>query len=359
MNNIEEQLLEQVKEAVASKQSLDIRGHSTKQHLGRSQRSDNILNLAKHTGIVEYKPVELVMTARAGTTLAEINHALDKHQQMLACDPIQYNGQASIGGSLASHQSGHAHPWLGSLRDHTLGIKLINGKAEHIQFGGQVMKNVAGYDVSRLQAGAMGTLGVLTEVSFKVLPKPAAEDYLCLHIEAQAAIELMSTLSRSSKPVTALSWHKNKIYIRLQGTQRAVESTSTQWQKTYGFSAMESKVAKQYWHELREHQLDFFNHDQPLWLFSTNSQSQHTLKEQDWLINWAGAQRWLSGDYEFDEIQTIANSMQADVRLYKGGNRAADIHQINNSALKTLIIKLKHALDPEGIFNPGRLYSWL
>lgn len=358
MSDIALQLQEQISAARNEGNQLLIQGGGTKSTLGRATNTDaQLLSTAEHSGIVNYQPVELVMTVRAGTPLAEIDQALEENGQMLVCDPMRFGGAATIGGSLATNQAGPARPWVGSLRDHVLGIKLINGKAEHLKFGGQVMKNVAGYDVSRLQAGAMGTLGLITEVSFKVLPKPAASATIAQELPLTDAIRRMNQIAGGSKPISGACWVEGRMYLRFDGAARAVAASI----KDSDGEQLTSEQAQQFWHDLRELQLGFYigKEQRTLWRFSVNPAAEATMLDQAWLINWVGAQRWLQGDFDPRELQALAQSMGGEVVRYRGGNRSDDIHQQNNPVLQRLHQRLKRALDPDNIFNPGRLYSWI
>ena len=363
MTDISEQLIDQVKTAISNNSPLRIQGNNTKALLGRSpEQEGETISLSKHNGIVQYEPVELILTARAGTTLDEIDKILAEHNQMLACDPRRYGGMSTIGGSLASNQSGNARPWLGSLRDHVLGIKLINGKGEYLQFGGQVLKNVAGYDVSRLQAGAMGTLGVITEVSFKVLPKPAACITLTKEVSAEQSLHDMNLLARSPKPLTGVSWFEGNLYLRLQGAQSAVHATAQQWQKQLKTDILDTNQSDAFWLGLREHQLVFFqqrNADDPLWRFSVKPNAPHFLADQAWAFNWAGTQRWLKGNFDIRTLQDFAEKSGGEVQLYEGGDRSGEVSYLANDSLKQIHQNVKAAFDPQSIFNPGRLYGWL
>ncbi|MGB1238969.1 MAG: glycolate oxidase subunit GlcE, partial [Pseudomonadales bacterium] len=204
MSDLTNTLIEQVKEAASSARALRIEGADTKRFLGREIQGER-LSLAEHRGIMSYQPVELVLTARAGTPLVEIKSALAEHNQVLSFDPPTFEGRATLGGTLAANLSGPSRPWSGSVRDMVLGVKLINGRGELLNFGGQVMKNVAGYDVSRAQAGAMGTLGVMTQISLKVMPKPEVTRSLVLDIAEGEAITLMNQLAATPKPIVAAS----------------------------------------------------------------------------------------------------------------------------------------------------------
>ena len=352
MSDISHELIERVRQASADGTKLKIIGGGSKDFMGR-QSEGELLSLAEHSGIVSYEPIELVLTARAGTPLVDINAALAEHNQRLAFEPPLFDGQATLGGTLACHLSGPGRPWNGSIRDHVLGVRLINGRAEALRFGGQVMKNVAGYDASRMQAGAMGTLGVISEVSLKVMPKPAATITLKQEMNATQAIEEMNRLAGQSKPLTAACWFDNHLYLRLAGACSAVESTVNQWQG----EVLED--GDTLWTQLREQQSEYFSGEAPLWRFSVNSNAGHLLPEESWQLDWGGSQRWLRGDFAAKELEALAENAGGQVSLYRGGDRLQDVFHTQPQALRQLHQRLKHAFDPNGIFNPGRLYSWM
>lgn len=353
-------LVEQVKTALIEGRKLNILGHGTKQFMGRVSSGDDLC-VADHTGIVDYQAKELVITARAGTRVSEIQAVLAEQNQTLTFDPPTYADCASIGGTLACHLSGPGRPWLGSVRDMVLGTRLINGRAEHLRFGGQVIKNVAGYDASRLQAGAMGTLGIITEISLKVLPKPAASVSLVQEMHAKDAIRLMNELSGQAKPLTAACWLDNKLYLRLSGAKSAVDGTVQKWPG----EVLEN--ASRFWSDLLEHELAFFQSptqvENKLWRFSIKSSAEHFLPDSPWLIDWGGSQRWLTQDATHEitksEIETAARSSGGQVCLFRGGDRTSDVMPTQSSAMKNIMCRVKKSFDPTGLFNPGRLYSWM
>ncbi|MFT5690775.1 MAG: glycolate oxidase FAD binding subunit [Oceanicoccus sp.] len=352
MSDVSSELINRVAAAIADQSKLNVVGRATKNFIGRNPTGE-VVSLAEHSGIISYQPVELVMTVRAGTTLMEIENTLQEHGQMMSFEPPNFDGQATIGGTLACNMSGPARPWSGSVRDMVLGVKLINGKAEHLNFGGQVMKNVAGYDVSRLQAGAMGTLGILTEISFKVMPKLAMSATLVKEMDAQEAIETIARLSGKANSLTGACWLDGKLTVRMSGAARAVEAAIKQWPG----GVLDD--ADSFWHKLREQQLDFFAGDLPLWRFSVNSNASHFLPDENWLIDWGGAQRWLRGNFEKEILEQQAVKSSGQVGLYRGGNRNGEVFHSQSNGLKTIHQRLKFSMDPSGIFNPGRLYEWL
>ena len=348
MADLAHRFIGQVQCAIAGKSSLNIVGGGSKDFLG-GLRSGDELNVSDHTGVINYQPEELVLTARAGTSITEIQQVLHEHGQSLSSEPPQFNEQATLGGTLACNLSGPARPWRGSLRDHVLGIRLINGRAEHLRFGGQVMKNVAGYDVARMQAGAMGTYGVITEISCKVLPVLPAHITLTKPVPASEAINLMNRWAGKAVPLTGASWFDGQVYFRLSGVQVAIDDVVNQWQGEV--------IDNSFWHQLREQQLLFFSTSQPIWRFSIKSTVPHFLTEGNWLIDWAGSQRWLAGDYSLAELESQASKAGGHVNLYRGRTEVQP--NALDTVSKALMIRLKDAFDPHRIFNPGRLYHWM
>lgn len=365
MSDLSSKLVDQVKACIDNNQKIIIEGGGTKKALGRDTYNTGaqVITTKEHTGIINYEPVELVMTVRAGTTLKEIDAALAENNQVLACDPPRFDGNATFGGSLAAHLSGPSRPWLGSIRDHVLGVNLINGNGEHLRFGGKVMKNVAGYDVSRLQAGAMGTLGLMTEMSFKVLPKLAVTSTLRAEATQAEAIRIMNEFSGQPKPLMGACWLNNHLYLRLSGAKSAVEGTLTQWHKKLtNPKELSPADALSFWSNLREQRDSFFSErdaDESLWRFSLSSAAPVHLEGERWLLDWAGSQRFLKGEFPQTELSAWAREYGGEVVLYQGGDRTQEIITEPNSVMKTLQKNIKHSFDPQNIFNAGRLYSWM
>lgn len=368
MADMSEQLVAQVLTTSESGEKLTIQGGGSKSFMGRvtPERSEHqVLNVGEHSGIVNYQPVELVLTARAGTPLTEIENALEENGQMLAFEPPHFGSSDTLGGTLACNLSGPARPWGGSIRDHVLGIRLINGKAEHLRFGGQVMKNVAGYDVSRLQAGAMGSLGVITEISLKVLPKYAHTITLKREIDAESAIALMNEHAGVAKPLSAACWIDGCLYLRLSGAESSVEATAKQW------SGELLDDADVFWRSLRDQQLGFFSDNTPLWRFSIKPTATHLsfsgaiaepedmASQGSQIIDWGGAQRWFKGDADMELMQKVAAAAGGQVSLFRGATQDAEVFHAQPAVLQQIQKRLKQSFDPKGIFNPGRLYHWL
>lgn len=352
MADVSTTLLEQVQHAIASKSPMNICGGSSKTFMGRTPTGE-ALHIGEHSGIVSYHPVELVLTARAGTPLVELEQALAANHQCLSFEPPLYGGAATIGGTLSTHLSGPGRPWSGSVRDMVLGTRLINGKGEHLRFGGQVMKNVAGYDVSRTLAGAMGTLGVITEVTLKVMPKPDCTATLAFEMGADEAITKMNQLAAQPRPLSGAFWLDGRMFLRLSGAQGAVSATMKQW----GGETLDD--TDDLWRNLREQQLAFFNSESPLWRFSCKPTAAHQLNDAQWLVDWGGAQRWLKAELDRETADAIATQCSGQASLFQGGDRSGEVFATQNAALQTVHKNLKNAFDPHGLFNPGRLYSWM
>lgn len=356
MSDCSAEIIDAVEQALANKTPLSINGGGSKANiLGRAAACDKLqtLEVGQHSAILEYHPAELVLTARAGTPLTEINTTLAKEGQMLSFEPPTFAGRATLGGTLACNMSGPTRPWSGSARDMVLGVQLVNGKAELLNFGGQVMKNVAGYDVSRLQAGALGTLGVITQVSLKVMPLAEHSVTLVYEVDAAQALQIMNERRGAPKPLNAACWVQGNLYLRLSGAEPAVTQTAKIW------GGQEMSNASEFWRQLRELEHPFFATDDVLWRLSQGPTAAVQSEFGDTLLDWGGAQRWVRGEQQRDELEKSAEDAGGHVSLYRGGDRTCEVNHRINSVQKALHQRLKHALDPVGIFNPGRLYSWM
>ncbi len=351
MPDISVHLQDQIATARHERIPLQIVGGDSKAFLGRHSEGDPLL-VAEHSGIVDYQPLELVMTVRAGTPLSEVEAALAEKGQMLPFEPPYFSEKSTVGGTLACNLSGPSRPWSGSVRDHVLGVRLINGKAESLKFGGQVMKNVAGYDASRLQAGAMGTLGVLTEISFKVLPMHAMSKTLIEEIPEEHAIELMNVRAGKAAPITAACWLDGRLYTRLSGAATVVDATIGLWPG----EVMDNDQV--FWSRLRDQQHEWFSDPRPLWRFSVKPTAA-PISTGDWLIDWGGAQRWLKADGSFSDMMALAETAGGQVSLFRGGDRDLEVFHSPSDVLKRIQKNIKASFDPEAILNPRRLYSWM
>ncbi|MFN2361872.1 MAG: glycolate oxidase subunit GlcE, partial [Marinobacter sp.] len=331
MADIADKLKEQILQARQSGQKLNIVGGGTKTFMGRAANTDaDTLKLDEHSGIVEYHPVELILTARAGTPLAEIEATLAEEGQCLHFEPPRFGDSSTLGGTLACNLSGPARPWSGSVRDQVLGIRLLNGKGEHLRFGGQVMKNVAGYDTSRLQAGALGTLGAMTEISLKVMPRPAMSMTLVQDMALDDVIQHMNSRAKEPKPITGAAWVDGKVYLRLAGAKSAVEATAEKW------SGEVMEQGDDFWRQLQHMQHEFFAGDEPLWRFSVGSTAVNPDLDGPWLIDWAGSQRWYRGEAHIAQLETLAQRAGGQVSLFRGGDRTDEVMHHQPRALKEI-----------------------
>lgn len=345
-----QQYQQQIQDAYTSETPLCIQGGGSKVFYGRKIKAE-ILDVSANTGVISYEPTELVITVRAGTTISEINEVLARRNQILAFEPPCFATSATAGGMVACGLSGPRRPYVGAVRDFVLGLKCLNGKAEILNFGGQVMKNVAGYDVSRLMTGAMGTLGVLLEVSLKVLPKPEYELTLKGESDIKTAIKLMNKWAGQSIPISATSFQDDNIFIRLSGHKSAVIAAGSQ------FSLSEYSDGENYWELLREQKNDYFSDYKYLWRLSVPSITRKINLHGQWLIEWGGAQRWLKTSETIEQVRNAVSKVGGHATLFRGGDRKGDIFQPLSAGIEQLHVALKNAFDPKRILNRGRLYK--
>jgi len=344
----EQLIVEQVRAAIRSGTSLSIRGGDSKAFYGNPATGEP-MDVSEHTGIVEYDPGELVLTCRAGSRLSEIRGALADNGQCLPFEPPGFGDSATLGGTVACGFSGPARPWRGSLRDYLLGVKMVNGAGEVVQFGGQVMKNVAGYDMSRLLAGSMGTLGVLLETSFKILPLPARERTLVFDCSQAEAIEMVNRWCGQPLPLSGSYWHDGLLHLRLSGAQSEVDRAEV---RLNSGSRLEQATC---WRDLREHQLPFFRQPGNLWRLSVPAATAPLAIPGDCLVDWGGAQRWYITDLLVEDIRKTANQAGGHATQFRGDKTAETFHPLA-PALRQIQNRIRQALDPHDVFNPGRMY---
>ena len=346
-----EQLRERVAAAYAAGTPLCIVGGNSKSFLGREPCGD-ILDVAGHRGIVSYQPSELVITARAGTPLRDVEMALADHRQMLPFEPPHFGENATLGGTVACGLSGPRRPYAGAARDFVLGMTIINGRGEVLRFGGQVMKNVAGFDVSRLMAGAMGTLGVLLQISLKVLPRPACETTLVQERSASEAVFGMNHWAGRPLPLSATCYDGDRLYVRLAGAESAVEFAR---RRIGGDVLQEANV---FWENIREQRHGFFAGESLLWRLSVAPATPPLSLPGKWLLEWGGAQRWLKGEADVALVRRAVAEMGGHASLFRGAGRDSDRFHPLPQTLLDMHHRLKQAFDPKGILNPGRMYAW-
>jgi glycolate oxidase FAD binding subunit len=346
--NSEQRIAEQVGAAIESGSALNIRGGDSKAFYGNPVTGEP-LDVSGHNGIVEYDPGELVLTCRAGSKLSEIKAALAENGQHFPFEPPGFGDNATVGGTVACGFSGPARPWRGSLRDYLLGVKLVNGAGEVVQFGGQVMKNVAGYDMSRLLAGSMGTLGVLLETSFKVLPMPARERTLVFDCSQAEAIERVNRWSGQPLPLSGSYWHDGDLHLRLSGAKSEVDRAVARLDSG---TLLENTSA---WSDLREHRLGFFERPGTLWRLSIPPATPPLDLAGDCLVDWGGAQRWYVSEQPAVKMREAARLAGGHATLFRG-DQATETFQPLPPALQQAQQRIRQALDPHGVFNPGRMY---
>lgn len=354
-----EQLVDAVKAALAAKRALRVVGADSKAFYGHATAGE-VLETRSHQGITGYEPTELVITARCGTPLADVEAALAAQGQLLPFEPPYFGGNATFGGAIAAGLSGPRRAanngYYGAVRDYVLGCKIIDGKGDVLTFGGQVMKNVAGYDVSRMMAGSMGTLGVILEASLKVLPMPVASRTLRLGMRDQGGvISQLNQWGGLPLPITATTYHDADLTVRLEGAEAAVHSAA----KKLGGEAVDAAQAAAFWGGLRDHTDAFFTGPEPLWRLSVPSTTVALDLPGRQLIEWGGALRWLKTEAPFEAVRILARQAGGHATLFRAADqrkREAGVFTPLDPVLMRIHKNLKATFDPQGIFNRGRMY---
>lgn len=355
------QFSETIRAAAADKRSLRLRGGGSKDFYGQSLEG-GILDLRAHAGIVDYDPTELVVTARCGTPLAELEAALRDQRQMLAFEPPHFaragaGSMATFGGAIAAGLSGPRRQAAGALRDFVLGVRIMNGAGEVTRFGGQVMKNVAGYDVSRLIAGSLGTLGVILDASLKTLPLPVAEATLRFELPEDRAITTLNQWSARPLPISASVWTGGDLGIRLSGAAAAVNAAC----EKLGGARVDDGEAARFWRGLRDQADPFFSachsDDVPLWRLSVPSNAPPLGLPGACLIEWGGALRWLASHADARVVREAAGKAGGHATLFRGSDKSAGVFHPLAPTLARIHRNLKAEFDPQGVFNRGRMYA--
>ncbi|MFP4247795.1 MAG: glycolate oxidase subunit GlcE, partial [Halochromatium sp.] len=285
----EQAIVEQVDDARVAGRSLAIHGGKTKAFYGNPVQADAQLDCSPHRGVIAYEPTELAITVRAGTPLAEVEALLAEQGQAFPFEPPHFGARATIGGMVAAGLSGPRRPYAASVRDAVLGVRMLNGKGEVLAFGGRVMKNVAGYDLSRLMVGSLGVLGVLLEVSIKVMPEPPGRITLVQEQAQAGALALMQRWAGQALPITATAWLDGRLHVRAAGSEEALSET----RRILGGTAMPPGEADAFWSAVREQQLDGLAGEEPLWRISVPPATAAEAIPGVALIEWGGALRWL------------------------------------------------------------------
>lgn len=353
-----------VLQAARHRQVLRLQGQGSRNWLGDLRQGD-VLDTRAWSGIESYEPTELVITARCGTPVVELEAALAERGQHLAFEPPRHGPEGgTVGGMVAAGLSGPARPSRGALRDHVLGVRVINGRGQHLRFGGTVMKNVAGFDLSRLMAGSMGTLGLLTDVTLKVLPVPVAEATLRFECDQARGIDQINRWAAQPLPLEASAWWNGLLVVRLRGAAAAVGSAVDRLTRESGGEPVPADMAATFWSDLRDQRDEFFararllilggqSPDAVLWRVSVPGTAPPLDLPGETLVEWFGAQRWLC---------TTAPAVRiAQVARQAGGHALAWVSRVPASVdLPPVLVKLhrqvQKSFDPEGVFDTGRLW---
>ena len=353
------EMVDQVLTARASLRPLLIKGGDTKRFYGEPVAATGnlgYLDVSAYRGVVNYQPTELVVTLRAGTPLQDVEQLLAEHGQMLSFEPPRFGVDSTIGGCVAAGLSGPRRMRAGSLRDFVLGAALLDASGTVLRFGGEVMKNVAGYDVSRLLAGSLGIFGPILEISLKVAPQPLAELTLTLEYDEADALQQFNTWRSMPLPVSATSWLKQEgqglLRVRLSGSEPALTSAL----RVIGGERMDTAQAQAWWESLRDQTHTFFQL-RPLWRLSVPVKTP-PLGLGDMFIEWDGGQRWLGGaEVEADFVRKAAERHGGHATLfhYEDDSAVPVFHPVA-PAVRAISERLKQEFDPTGMFNPGRLF---
>lgn len=345
-------LAERIAAARHSRTPLRIHGQRTKDFYGASFDGES-LDTRVYSGIVEYEPSELVLTARCGTPLSEIASTLAKHGQFLAFEPPTFGGDPTIGGIVAAGLSGPRRAQVGAVRDFVLGTTLLTSEGELLRFGGQVMKNVAGFDVSRLLCGSLGILGLITTVSIKVLPRPKQELTVRLSMSAAEAVSAFNRWRGQPLPISAGGWFDGVTTVRLSGAPETLVAATAK----LGGDVVAEETASAGWDSLRDQTHSFFGHTN-LWRLSLPATTPLMDLPGPMLMEWNGALRWHATDLSPSTVRSLANDAGGSATHWRG---AAEGDMLPPLAPAVLAIhrKLKERFDPHGLFNPGRLVAGL
>jgi glycolate oxidase FAD binding subunit len=339
----------QILEAAAKGEVLKIIGNGSKTFLGRTI-TGKPLRLADYSGILDYQPDELTISARAGTPLTEIIELLSSHRQMLPFEPATFDGRATLGGCIAAASAGPRRPWTGAARDYVIGMRVLTGEGKDIRLGGKVMKNVAGYDLFRPMVGALGTLGAMLEITLKLLPLPEAEKSFSIEASLEEMQQLLHQWTYASYPVSAAVLDNGVLRIRLSGAVQAVEHCAGKLPDGM------QEIDAQYWQQLNEQKLPFFDDDLPLYRMVLPASAPMTDFDSDGILDWGGALRWVKTDRSFDDVQASAVAAGGSASCYRNGDREEEVFAPLNPTLFALHKRIKKVMDPPGILNPGRLY---
>jgi glycolate oxidase FAD binding subunit len=347
-------LAEQVRAAADAGSRLRLRGGGTKDFYGGALEGET-LDTRVHAGVVRYDPTELVVTVRGGTALAELEGTLAEKGQMLPFEPPHFapaGAAATVGGCVAAGLSGPRRVAAGALRDFVLGAALLDGRARVLRFGGEVMKNVAGYDVARLLAGSLGTLGVLLEVSLKVLPRPVEEQTLCLELTQEAAIAQLNAWAGQPLPISASAWYDGRLHLRLSGAAAALRAA----RERIGGERLVGEAGAAFWESVREQTHPFFAGEAPLWRLALPSTTPPLALPGSPFVEWGAALRWQHAAPGDTRPREVAARAGGHATLFRARDKSVGAFAPLGTVSMRLHRGLKTAFDPAGVFNRGRMY---
>jgi glycolate oxidase FAD binding subunit len=361
MQNSAHILQQQVQQAITDKQALVVSGGQSKSFYGYPIVGEKLITTI-HSGIIEYEPTELVLRARAGTPLKTIEKALLEHKQVLACEPPHFSDHATLGGMVAAGLSGPSRPYRASIQDTILGATILNGKGEILSFGGKVMKNVAGYDVSRLMAGSMGCLGVILDLTLKVIPATPAEASYKFAVENRKSVALINDMRKLGLPVTATCQFQGELIVRFSAGFKEISIIDEMLNNHYSFIAWKEFTEADFWTNLREQKSDFFDQVNSLWRLSVPADADIDAivnQSDDLLTEWGGCLHWLKTDMEPAKIFSHMQAVNGQATLFRGKKQPSPdyIFQPLAPSLAQWHAKLKESFDPDGILNPGKMYA--
>jgi glycolate oxidase FAD binding subunit len=350
-----EALRQRIREATQGRTPLRLRGGGSKDFYGEALAGE-VLDTRALAGVVAYEPTELYVTARCGTRLRDLEDLLGEERQMLAFEPPHFGPGTTVGGMVAAGLSGPRRVAAGALRDFVLGAQLIDGRGELLRFGGQVMKNVAGYDVSRLLAGSLGTLGLIAEVTLKVAPRPAAETSLRFELGQAEAIQRLNEWAGRPLPLSASAWHQRQLTVRMSGAPAALRAA----RERLGGEPLADDTAQAFWTSVRDHGEPFFAGT--LWRVAVPSAAPPLALAGAQFLEWHGGLRWLRDDADPPAVRAAARAAGGHATLFRADaalKRIAGAFDELPTTLAGLHRRVKQAFDPAGIFGPGRLYPEL
>ena len=349
-DELTQSLAAQVRLATADRRPLRIVGGDSKAFYGRQVAADP-LDVSGHSGIITHDPSELVLTARAGTPLSEIEARLAKHDQMLGFEPPRFGPGGTLGGVVAAGRAGQRRPFAGAVRDFVLGVRVLDGRGQVLQFGGQVFKNVAGFDTFRLMAGALGQLGVILDVSLRVTPRPRREAALVLDLPPEAARDWLTEMMRKPTPLSGAFHDGQRLHLRLSGGEAGVAEALCR------FGGEEAPLA--FWDSLRGEGHPAYAGDGPLWRISLPRTTRPPEVGDLAAWDWAGSQRWVRSDLPAEAIWRAAAAAGGHATLFRAPSPPDQVFQPLAPAVLALHQRLKAALDPVRVLNPGRMYPEL